>query len=724
MRLVLGVHDHQPVGNFDHVIAEVFQRSYLPFLEVVERHERFRFCLHITGPLLEWLQQHRPDYLERVASLARAGRVEMLGGGFYEPILAAIPESDRIGQLRLMNDWLQRHLGAEPRGVWLAERVWEPQLAGSLARAGVEFALLDDYHFVQAGLGEEELTAGPLLTDDLAAEVALLPISERLRYLIPFAEPEETIALCRQVHARDPEAVLVMVDDGEKFGAWPGTHELVYGRGWLERFIEALAAEADWLTLAHPSEVLAARPARRRVYMPPSSYFEMAEWALPMPAAERFAEAVHRYRADGTWDRMRPFFRGGFWRQFGQKYEESLLMQRRALLLHEEIDRAECAGLDSEIVDAARDQLWRAQCNCAYWHGVFGGLYLPHLRHAIYRHLIRGGRLLHDAVAAPRARLVSLVGPRGGDVRLCNRDLDLFLSPARGGAIVGLDDRRTEWNFQDTLRRRREAYHHRIEAAPLPADEADGDAGQGSEGVSIHDLQWTASRAVKAALVVDDAPRYSLLERFLHPGTDLARVADAAAACDGGDFAAAPMERLAPRFGPTGSLEDDRLQVTRTGHYRDPDGHEHPLTLVKTVELDAEEPRLTVTWSIVHEGKRDLHCLFASEWNLALFDGETLLGEREGGSLPVLDVVDLAPRSELTVLVPLLGTALEWRAGAPAAIRCEPIRTANQGEDGYHLTYQGHQFLFAWDLVLAAGTTAAFRLELCLGRREREVGQG
>ena len=190
MKLVLGVHNHQPVGNFDHVIADIYRRSYLPFLETVERHPAFRFCLHITGPLLEWLQRHRPDYLERVALLVRDGRVELLGGGFYEPILVAIPESDRQGQIRMMREWLARHLGAEPAGVWLAERVWEPQLAGSLARAGVRFALLDDYHFVQAGLSPAALEAGPLLTDDLGAEVALLPISERLRYLIPFADPE------------------------------------------------------------------------------------------------------------------------------------------------------------------------------------------------------------------------------------------------------------------------------------------------------------------------------------------------------------------------------------------------------------------------------------------------------------------------------------------------------------------------------------------------------
>src|SRR5437660_12690615 len=37
----------------------------------------------------------------------------------------------------------------------------------------------------------------------------------------------------------------------------------------------------------------------------------------------------------------------------------------------------------------ARDLLLRAQCNDAYWHGIFGGIYAPHLRTDPWRNLIR-----------------------------------------------------------------------------------------------------------------------------------------------------------------------------------------------------------------------------------------------------------------------------------------------------------------------------------------------
>ncbi len=706
MKLVLGIHNHQPVGNFDHVIAEIYDKSYLPYLEVAERHESYRFCLHVTGPLLEWLQHHRPEYLERVAFLVRAGRVEMLGGGFYEPILAAIPERDRIGQLRMMSDWLKGHVGTANAGVWMAERVWEPQLAGSLSRAGVKFALLDDYHFVQAGVDPADLTRGPLLTDDLGDEVALLPINEHLRYLIPFQDPEQTVAACREVHDRDPGGVLVMVDDGEKFGAWPGTHELVYERGWLERFLDALEAEGDWLELVHPSEVLAARPPSRRVYLPPSSYFEMSEWSLPMPAAEHFGNAVHHYQDSGEWEAMRPYFRGGFWRQFFQKYEESLLMQRRALLLHEEIVFAEALGADETRVDEARDHLWRAECNCAYWHGVFGGLYLPHLRHAIYKHLILGTQIIQTVMPPPRARMVSLVGRSGTDVRLGNDSLELFLSPDRGGALIGLEDRREEWNLQNTLRRRREAYHTKIEQATTAS------AAGGDEGGSIHDLNFTVAPEVQEALGEDPQPRYSLLERFLHPGTGFPETLEGITAADGGDLAATPARLEAPLFGAAGTLDDDRFRTVAEGSYVDLQGARYPVELTKEVTLAPAGASFDVSWTVKNLDTETLRCRFAPEWNLALYDGQVYAGEDGEGEPPVLDAACFAARRDLSIVVPLHRAALRWSLSDDAEIWSLPVRTATQGEDGFHLTYQGHALWFVSDLELGAGESRTFRISL------------
>src|SRR3989304_9668870 len=93
--LLLILHAHQPIGNFDHVMEQCYRRAYLPFLKCLERHPGICVNLHYSGPLWEWFEQSHPEYLESLRRLREGGRIELLGGGFYEPILITIPEADR-----------------------------------------------------------------------------------------------------------------------------------------------------------------------------------------------------------------------------------------------------------------------------------------------------------------------------------------------------------------------------------------------------------------------------------------------------------------------------------------------------------------------------------------------------------------------------------------------------------------------------------------------------
>ncbi|MCK4410212.1 MAG: alpha-amylase, partial [Candidatus Eisenbacteria sp.] len=194
--LVLCIHNHQPVGNLPGVFEDAYLRAYLPFLEAIEEFPEIKIVLHNTGPLLEWYEGHAPDYLERVRALVARGQVEVLGGAFYEPILCAIPERDARGQMQMMTDYVSDRFGVRPRGMWLAERVWEPRLAKTIHEAGLEYLPLDDYEFRLAGIEDEDLV-GPFLTEEQGFAVRVFPISKKLRYAIPFAEPEETLDVLR-----------------------------------------------------------------------------------------------------------------------------------------------------------------------------------------------------------------------------------------------------------------------------------------------------------------------------------------------------------------------------------------------------------------------------------------------------------------------------------------------------------------------------------------------
>ena len=85
--LALVLHNHQPVGNFGWVIEDTYRSAYEPMLAALERHPGVRVGLHYTGPLLEWLVAEQPHAVERLAALADRGQVEILGGGWAEPVL-------------------------------------------------------------------------------------------------------------------------------------------------------------------------------------------------------------------------------------------------------------------------------------------------------------------------------------------------------------------------------------------------------------------------------------------------------------------------------------------------------------------------------------------------------------------------------------------------------------------------------------------------------------
>jgi alpha-amylase/alpha-mannosidase (GH57 family) len=392
--LALALHNHQPVGNFGWVFAEVFERAYEPMVAALERHPGVRLSLHYTGPLLDWLGAERPDFITRLRALAERGQVEILGGGYYEPVLASLPERDRIGQLRRMADELEARFGRRPHGAWLAERVWEPDLPTSLVAGGYRWTILDDAHFRAAAIPEEDLW-GPYTTEDQGHLLRVFGTEQGLRYRIPFRPVNEVIDYLRE-HATDAgDRVGMMGDDGEKFGAWPSTFEHCWGEGrWVESFFEAIEANADWLSTTTPSAWLADHAPIGRVYIPTGSYAEMGEWALPPDEALAFTEVLHRAQAEGRPEAR--WLRGAFWRNFQVKYREINELHKQMLRTS-----AKVQGMaEGPARERALDHLFQGQSNDCYWHGLFGGIYISHMRLATVEHLIAAEDLAEQEAGA------------------------------------------------------------------------------------------------------------------------------------------------------------------------------------------------------------------------------------------------------------------------------------------------------------------------------------
>ena len=686
-----GIHNHQPVGNFDYVFEDAYQKSYLPFLEILESHPKFRITLHYSGVLLDWLEENHADFIMRLTEMVDSRQIEMMSGAHYEPILVAIPDRDKVGQIEKLTREVRRHTGYDAKGMWMAERVWEPHLPKTLREAGVTYIILDDSHFKYAGLKEEELS-GYYVTEEQGETLKVFPISERLRYTIPFQMPEDTLEYLRGVAARGKNEVAVFADDGEKFGVWPGTHEHVFKNGWLEGFVSALEKEEKSIEMVHFSEALERLPPKGRVYLPAASYREMMEWALPSTATRELEEFEQRLKDDDLFESYNIYVRGGFWRNFLAKYPESNHMHKKMLYVSKKIEDSR-GSLPEETRKKALDYLWAGQCNCPYWHGVFGGLYLAHLRHAIYKNLIKAENTIQNKIHRKGVQVSAFDFSGNGeeDVVIESPTLNLYLDPSAGGSLVELDYKPAATNLMDTMSRREEAYHRKL------LEDFSSNASSG-EVASIHDLVISKEENLQQYLKYDWYLRRGLIDHFLAPGTTLGQFAD----CEYleiGDFVDNPYEYEIAKEG-----KSDTVSLRRTGNLT-ADSKSIPLQVEKTLRLRQELSEIGIMYKITNLSEESVELHFGVEWNVGLLAGNAPDRYYEVGNRKLADR-RLASKGKLEN-VKALALVDEWQNirvdfeyEDPAKIWRFPVETVSLSEAGVERVFQSSVVFAHWQFLL------------------------
>jgi len=690
LHLILLIHAHQPVGNFGEVFERAYERAYLPFVECLERHASVRVGLHYSGPLLEWIERKHPDFFDRLRSLASRGQAELVGGGFYEPILITIPPEDQFEQLRRMSAYLERHFGRRPLGAWLAERVWEPQLPGTLAQAGVEYTLVDDIHFLAAGFEPDQLH-GYYVAEECGKAIKVIPALKALRYLIPFRSVEDTIGFLRGAAERHPGGLAAMGDDCEKFGVWPDTYEHCYRHGWLERFFTALEANADWLATSLPGEYLAANAPLGRADLPTASYAEMMEWALPTPARQRFHALQQEFASRPD---VQHFLQGGFWRGFLTKYAEANLLHKKMLYVSAKLrrlgTRRRHAAAVSRKLDQATTHLLRAQCNDAYWHGIFGGLYAPHLRTELWRELVRAEKVA-DAVERGRAssaRVARLDFDADGaeELYVTSPQYAALIKPSDGATLAALDFRKRDVTLINSIMRRPEAYHARLREA----------SSGGAHGVaSIHEQMRVKEEGLERHLRYDRWPRHAFRLLLFAPGKTYDDY-EAVQLEEDATFAGGPYRLVAASGEKVELACEAPLAAAR-------------LRVVKSFSLAGSADGFSVSCHLAlsHRGSASSKLYVGLELVLNLLAAkepdryfETSSGERHplswGTAIPASQLRAVDHWQHVAAMIEAPGASQFWIA---------PIETVSESEAGFERVYQGSEILAVWPVELEPEAT-------------------
>ncbi len=718
LKFAFAIHNHQPIGNFEHIFQSAYTRCYLPFLEVLEKHPHFKISLHFSGILLEWVKDHHPETLDKIRSLVKKKQVEMITGGYYEPILPVIPDCDKIGQIYKLSQFIREEFNTDPVGMWLAERIWEPHLPKPISEAGVKYTIVDDSHLKYSGLTEEELF-GYFITEEQGHILNLFSSSKFLRYSVPFKEPEETIRYFRKIASEEGNNLIVYGDDGEKFGVWPETYKHCYQDRWIERFFQEIEKNRDWIEMIHLKDALDLFPPKGRVYLPTASYHEMNQWSLPPKAFQEYEEFEHVLKDQNLYERFSIFVRGGLWRNFLAKYPEANNMHKKMLLISEKIQETKpqnktrikreqepvlsqakelvLSQAKELVLSQAKDELWKGQCNCPYWHGVFGGLYLPHLRSAVYKHLIEAEKII-DKLAHPKRNWIEhqiLDFDKDGrdELLLHTPILGVYFSLASGGSLFELDFKPKSLNLLDILTRREEGYHKKLWELTKESRTQESD-----QVASIHDLVLTKEEGLEQYLTYDWYRRGSLIDHFLGEHTKLEDFSRCQYS-EQGDFVNQPylykIEKV--KGGLNATLYRDGF--VWIGEKR------APFTVAKKIILKPNSSELDISYLIVNNHIERGNLWFGVEFNIATFSGDDqkrfyCMEDRQAKGKTLAAVSNAGKVSDFGITDDQLKLDINFKLDPPGQLWRFPIYTVSLSEQGFEKVHQSTVLFPNWKLSL------------------------
>lgn len=694
--LVMVLHHHQPMGNFEHVFQETYDRCYRPTLELLEAYPDIHVSIHLTGALWIWLSDHAPGYLDLLSKLVERRQVEVVGGGFYEPILAALPERSIRAQVEKMDRTLKDHFGRASRGFWLAERVWQTDLPARIASVGLEYAPVDDHHFLLAGFEPEELH-GYYRAPWGGHALNLFPISRNLRYLIPFQLPDQLLEFMDR-NARGGK-VLTYADDAEKFGVWPETYKWVWEEGYLRSLFEHLVRQSGWLRVASMEEIVAERGPTGTAVLPNASYEEMMEWALPARLGVRYKEVEQELERAGLKDRVRPFFRGGIFENFLTKYSDVARLYNRMMFVSRML--AERSASSPDLWDRCEDALLKAQGNDVYWHGLFGGIYLANLRHFAFAELLQAENAMGLGIDAGKPELLEGDFDQDGcpDLFVARPEYSLWIAPGRGGSFQEIDDRAHHFHLTNTMTRQFEAYHARVEHGSPHASEKPAGGGISS----IHDRS-TGLESLDDA-IFDPRPRRAFSDAIAPSsvgGLELDRGQGLEA-----DYASLPLAVL--------SRSPDQIVLEGKGRFQGD-------LFQFRKEIRCGRSSFDVCYRLSFPaGSTDTQKWSTYSWITEL-PFTLLAGEDAGRSLEVLSK-DWSPLSwispsDLTDIRGFRGwddwskAAFSVRTSCPVRLVSRPIHTISLSEKGIEKIYQGTLFFLLFPLSDLVGEGVAITVDV------------
>jgi len=227
--------------------SEAMERIFKPLLKALFNHKKILYTLFITGHLLDWCVKHRREYVQALKELIGSKRLELLGGGYYDPIFPLISREDSIAHIEHTSTTISKLYRKRPRGIWLNQLLWDSSLTSILQKYGLDYTFLPDSDSIGYD-PEQRLPSTPVITEHGGKCVTVFPIHTRLCELWQSNKLRALFTELQALHAAADQNeinVITLFDSSEKQGSI----------NTIERLLHLLDNSSDWLEIVLPSAI-------------------------------------------------------------------------------------------------------------------------------------------------------------------------------------------------------------------------------------------------------------------------------------------------------------------------------------------------------------------------------------------------------------------------------------------------------------------------------------
>ena len=411
LNLILGAHAHIPYGAAEPEFAAVYANVLKPFISNLYKYPHIPAALHYSGVLLNWVERAHSELFMLIEDMVTRKQVELLGGGFYEPLLPLIPLQDKIGQIELLTTYLRRQFGKRPQGCWIPAMAWEQNLVGPLASCGMNYTFLSERQFSLAGFRADDLFA-PCLCEDQGKLIAVFPVLSSVETALA---GKSAAGVFEDIKKRSPAGgdcvVSIFPQDIFRLEGETPNH------AW-NRFFEELSLAASFVECVNPGKALKGFKSLRKASFPDSIGKAAGKDGDDLPP-RRFL--IEHPEANGIYAKM--------------IFTNVLINQLRG---------------DKARKQNAREELWKAQGSGLFCATSGQGLYRHTLRKAAYSSLLEAERISREKSKFSPSLLPFDFDLDGAPEYLFqDTRLNCYVQ-TQGAGIFELDYIPKTWNYLDT----------------------------------------------------------------------------------------------------------------------------------------------------------------------------------------------------------------------------------------------------------------------------------